>query len=204
MENILKQFVNIEKNIRRNNMAIIGLVVVMITMVITFGVTTFKTNTYFAAHRLVLEGDGLVRRASMMAEKDALIIEIKDFMNSFYHTFYTFDEYTIDSCLNLGFYKGDESLRTLYIQYKNEGWYNTILQENLSQSAHLNPDGFKIDVSAYPYKLSVTGVMILRRNKEVKRFALNGSCYLEQVTRNFPKNPHGFYIRNWKEERYPF
>jgi len=85
----------------------------------------YKTSTYFAKNRLVLEADGAVRRASMMAEKEALLIEIKDFMNSFYHTFYTFDEYTIDSCLNLGFYKGMRVYGRIY-SIQKRSWYNTM------------------------------------------------------------------------------
>lgn len=202
MEKILKEFVNIEKNIRKNNTAILAIAGVMMVMVIAFSVVIYKLNVFYASHRLVLESEGTVRRARVISEKEALIVEIKDFMCSFYSTFYSFNQYNIDSCLNLAFYKGDESLRNLYAKYKNEGWYNTILQENIYQTSTIDLNGFDIDVSSYPYNVSVRGIMILRKGDEVKRFSISGSCHLEQIARNFPKNPHGLFIRGWKEEKH--
>jgi hypothetical protein len=202
MKNVLNEFVDIEKNIRRNNLAVIGFFILCIVMVITFGVVTYKMNTYYASHRLILEPDGAVRKASMISEKDALIIQIQDFMSTFYSTYYSFNQYSIDSLVNLGLYKGDQSLRDLYNQYKNDGWYNTIIQENVTQNSTIDPKGFVINITCYPYQVSVKGAMILRKGDVTKKFYLGGSCLLESITPNFPKNPHGLFIRNWKEKKY--
>jgi hypothetical protein len=203
MENaVFKEFTNIEKNIRRNNLTVIGLIFLMIIMVITFVVALFKIDAYYASNRLVLERDGYVHKVSLISSKDALEIEIKDFMTSFYNSFYTFNQFSLDKNINIGLYKGDESIRNLYVKYKNDSWYNTVIQQNIDQVAEINEDGFTIDVSVYPYKVSVKGLMTLRKGEQLKHFILNGTCSVEVVTRDFPKNPHGLFIRNWMEEKY--
>jgi hypothetical protein len=203
MENrVLKEFASIEKNVRRNNLTVIGLIALMAVMVIVFALTLYRIDTFYASNRLVLERDGYVHRASMMSEKESLEIEIKDFMTSFYHTFYTFNQFSMDKNINLGLYKGDESIRTLYAKYKDDGWYNTVIQQNIDQIAEIKDNGFTIDVSVYPYRVSVDGLMALRKGDQTKQFILKGSCLVEVVTRDFPKNPHGFFIRGWKEDKY--
>lgn len=203
MENsVFKEFTNIERNIRRNNLTVIGLILLMIVMVITFVVALFKINTFYASNRLVLERDGYVHKASLISSKDALEIEIKDFMTSFYNSFYTFNQFSLDKNINIGLYKGDESIRNLYVKYKNDSWYNTVIQQNIDQVSAVNDDGFTIDVSVYPYKVSVKGLMTLRKGEQTKHFVLNGTCLVEVVTRDFPKNPHGLFIRNWQEDKF--
>lgn len=203
MENsVFKEFTNIERNIRRNNLTVIGLILLMIVMVITFVVALFKIDTFYASNRLVLERDGYVHKASLISSKDALEIEIKDFMASFYNSFYTFNQFSLDKNINIGLYKGDESIRNLYVKYKNDSWYNTVIQQNIDQVSAVNDDGFTIDVSVYPYKVSVKGLMTLRKGEQIKHFVLNGTCLVEAVTRDFPKNPHGLFIRNWQEDKF--
>lgn len=203
MENpILKEFTTIERNIRRNNLTVIGLIALMMVMVVVFVVALFKINSFYASNRLVLERDGYVHKVSMISEKDALEIEIKDFMTSFYSSFYSFNQFNLDKNINMGLYKGDESLRGLYVKYKNEDWYNTVIQQNIDQVSQIKDDGFTLDVSVYPYKVSVQGVMVLRKGDQQKQFVLNGTCMVEVVTRDFPKNPHGLFIRGWREEKF--
>jgi len=179
-----------------------GLLILMVVMIVAFSTVLYKMNVFYARNRLILDSDGSIRKVSVISQKEALTIEIKDFMCSFYNTFYSFNQYNIDSCLNLGFYKGDESLRNLYAQYKNDGWYNTIIQENVSQTSAINMDGFQIDVNAYPYKVAVNGLMTLRQGDVVRKFRLNGTCTVESVTPNFPRNPHGLFIRGWREDKH--
>lgn len=200
--NVLKEFSSIEKNIRRNNLTVLCLIGLMVVMVITFAITLYKLDTYYASNRLILERDGYIHKASVISEKESLEIEIKDFMTSFYHTFYSFNQFSMDKNINLGLYKGDESLRNLYVKYKNDDWYNTIIQQNIDQTSQISDNGYTIDVSVYPYKVSVQGVMILRMGEQIKQFVLKGTCSLEVVNRDFPKNPHGLFIRGWNEEKF--
>lgn len=200
--NVLKEFSGIEKTIRRNNLVVVSLIGLVALMAVVFAVSLYRMNLYYATNRLVLEGDGTVHRTAVMSQKEALEIEIKDFMTSFYATFYSFDQFSMDKNINLGLYKGDESLRSLYTRYKDDGWYNTVIQQNIEQVSEIDTNGFSIDVSGYPYKVMVTGSMLLRKGEQQKRFVLNGSCQIETVTRDFPKNPHGLLIRHWKEEKY--
>jgi hypothetical protein len=201
MKNVLEEFANIEKNVRRNNIAILGLIGLMAFMIIVFSITAYKLSTYFASHEKILEADGAVRHAAMVTEKEAIEIEIKDFMCSFYNTFYSFTQYNIDSCINLGMYKGDESLRDLYFRDTNSGWYNTIIQEGITQTSIIDPTSFNIDVTTYPYHVSVRGLMTCRKELTVRHFILNGSCTLERVKPDWPKNPHGFFIHGWVEDK---
>jgi hypothetical protein len=63
-------------------------------------------------------------------------------------------------------------------------------------------NGFSVDVSVYPYQVTVEGIMSLRKGDQTKQFLLKGTCQIEVVTRDFPKNPHGLFIRGWKEEKF--
>jgi hypothetical protein len=200
MEKLTKSFNDIERNIRQNNLAMIGLFILLFTLIIAFSISFYKMYVYESSRYLVLQSDGVPVRTHAVSGREAQIIEIKDFMSSFYGTFYSFDQYTIDTCLNLAFYKGDESLRNLYARYRNQGWYNTILQDNISQRAVI--ESFDIDVDSYPFKVSVKGTLYLQQADNVRKIPLNGSCQLFEVTRQFPRNPHGLFIHNWKEDRH--
>lgn len=195
---ILNDFNNIEKNISRNNYTVIGLIVLMCLMIVCFTVYVFKTATYFSNSQIVLESTGEIRKIHRVSPMEALEIEAKDHMARLYGTLYTFDQFNLDKQINAGLWLGDESLRKLYERYKNDGWYNNIIQYNIVQTAEVGD--IRIDLSVYPYKVYISGVILLRQADKVEKFSLNGSCVLETASRDFPKNPHGLFIRNWIEE----
>ena len=195
----LSEFNNIEKNIRRNNAVVLGLIVLFGVVIISFGWFSFKTSTYFANHQLILESNGEVRNVKGISNSEAKIIEIKDHLSKFYDSFYSFDQFNMDNKINTGLWLGDESLRRLYERYKGDSWYNNIIQYNISQTSSIL-EFEKVDISVYPYIVKIKGVMNLRQGDKIQRFTLNGSCTVEDVGRDFPRNPHGLFIRNWVEE----
>ena len=194
---ILEGYNNIEKNLRRNNFTVLGLIALVGIMIICFSVYVYKTATYFSNNQFVLD-NGEVRKISLVSANEAREIEAKDHIARFYASFYTYDQFNLDAQLNTGFWLGDESLRHLYDRYKTDGWYSNIIQYNINQVAE--PEEIHVDMTSYPYKVTVKGVVNLRQGDKVEKYSLCGSCILENVARNFPKNPHGLFIRNWQEE----
>lgn len=196
---IMEEFNNIEKNIRRNNIFVMAMTLLVGVIIISYAIFVYQTAKYFRNQGIGIElasGSVMTLKSLPMAEQK--LIEIKSHMRQFYSSFYSFDQYNMEQQLNAGLWLGGESLRKLYDSYKNDDWYNNIIQYNIFQSATIHE--YMVDADKYPYQVKVKGILTLRKEKEIQRFQLNGSCTLENVTRDFPKNPHGLFIRNWKED----
>jgi hypothetical protein len=193
---ILKHFNDIEKNIRRNNTVVRGLILLMIVMVIFFSIALVRISIYYSDNRIILETDGQARKVDKrVSDREALKIECQHHIAMFYGTFYTLNQFDFDKQIEASYWLGDESIRAVYKKYKSLGWYDKIIQDNIEMSAEITHAD--VDLTKYPYPVTVQGILIFRKGFNEEKFQLNGTCLLEKTSRKFPENPHGLFILNW-------
>ncbi|MFO7655665.1 MAG: hypothetical protein R6W78_01215 [Bacteroidales bacterium] len=200
MESILKEHSNIEKHIRKTNLVVWLLFGIVCIIIISFSVFFYRLSVFYSSNQLILEHDGSVRKVGVISENEAREIEIKDHLARFIDNFYSFDQNTIDKNINASLWLGGDCIKNLYFKYKNNNWYNKVIQLNIIQEAVPDYDQFKVDISTYPYKASASAVLYLKQGNATEKFQLNISCTLENVSRNFPNNPHGLFITELSEQ----
>lgn len=193
---ILKHINDIEKNVRRNNTIVWGLILLMIIMVVSFCIGLIRMSIFYSDNRIILEADGQARRIEKrISEQEALKIECQHHMSMFYGSFYSLNQFNFDRQIEASYWLGDESIRAAYKKYKNLGWYDKIIQDNIEMSSEVT--SVEVDLSKYPYPVSVIGILTFRKGFSQEKFQLNGTCFLESTSRKFPENPHGLFIIGW-------
>lgn len=115
--------------------------------------------------------------------------EIDNHMRMIYDTFFTYDSNNVKSQTAKGLSLMGEEGRLLNQTYISSGWYNNVIQNNLSSTSYI--DSIKIDASKEPYQIQAYGKQRIRRFniEEVRELDVTGSLY--NVARVIEKNPHG-------------
>lgn len=194
---VLDHFNDIEKGVRRNNTVVLGLIGLMAVIVVCFTFAVIRLTIYFSSNQSILEPNGEKRRIERkVSDREAIEIEAKHHIAMLYGYFYTLNQYNFDKQIEAAYWLGDESIRSAYKRYKNLGWYNSIIQENIEMEGEVG--AVEIDFSVYPYRVSVSGLLVFRKGSSQEKFELNGTCQLKAVPRKFPENPHGLYIIGWE------
>lgn len=196
---IIDHYNDIVKGQRVNNIKTRGIIILFGVMVLVYPVFLIGVVKHFDSNRIILEADGQPRNFKVVNEKQAREIEAKAHMERFYKTFYSFSVHNIDKNIEDAMWLGDKSIEKLYMYYKDElNWYNVLMKDNIIQISEIVE--INIDMGQYPYKVEIKGIMHLYRELVEKTYWLNGSCYLENIDPQYPRNPNGFLIRNWEQD----
>lgn len=123
--------------------------------------------------------------------------EGRDHVRRFHELFFTLDPdaSSIEEHIKEALPYGDESVSRLYLDTKEKGYYNQLIQAAASQEIQV--DSVQLDVTQYPYRFRTYARQQIIRltNITVRRLVTDG--YLRNVSRS-DINPHGFLIENFK------
>jgi hypothetical protein len=193
---IIGHFNDIERNIRRNNTIVRWLIVLFCIMVVCFSYAVIRLNIYYSDKQLILESDGEVRKIKDRITRDeALKIECQHQISMLYGSLYTMNQFNFEKQIEAAYWLGDESIRDAYRKYKNQGWYDQLLKDNIEvESEVVSVD---VDLTRYPYPVTVQGYVVFRKGFSNEKFILDGTCQIKKASRNYPHNPHGLFIMNW-------
>ena len=116
-------------------------------------------------------------------------VEIDNHVRMIYNTFFSYSPSNYKKQVELGLDLTGEKGRLLYQTYNGQGWFNTVVQNNLTVSSMV--DSIKIDAYTYPYKFKSYGKQFVRRFDfvEQRNLILEGELY--DQPRVMEKNPHG-------------
>jgi conjugative transposon TraK protein len=103
------------------------------------------------------------------------------------------DPKAIESNVTQALFLADESAKRAYDNYKESGYYNNLIQANISQ--HITVDSVLVDPGTFYAKCFATEQIIRATNVTTR--ALVSECYLRDVSRS-PNNPHGFIMERWR------
>ncbi|GAB3307661.1 conjugative transposon protein TraK [Hymenobacter tenuis] len=124
-------------------------------------------------------------------------VEAQDHVKRFHEYFFSLDpdakaiEYNISQALFLA----DQSARRAYDNLKESGYYNDLIQANISQD--IKVDSVVIRAASYPYYAKCYAHEQIIRASSVTTRNLISECYLRDVSRS-TNNPHGFIMERWR------
>ncbi|WP_324680832.1 conjugative transposon protein TraK [Hymenobacter sp. GOD-10R] len=150
-----------------------------------------------ALDNIYLLNNGQLMTASAHNVKENRPVEAQDHVKRFHEFFFTLDpdakaiEYNVSQSL----YLADASARREYENLKESGYYNDLIQANISQhiqvdSVAIQPNGDAYYAKCYAHEQIIRATTVTTRD-------LVSECYLRDVSRS-ANNPHGFLIERWR------
>ena len=148
---------------------------------------------------LMVNSQGQVIPARLANREETLKIEIQDFLNDWFQSYYTYDLNNLEEQREKGLWliSGDDG-KKLEKFYTESGWFTEVKRYSLSQETELLPQTLKITPQKGLYGFQAIGRMRLQRGGNVTEYYLRTSGFLREVSRSFPQNPHGFLIINYQ------
>jgi len=121
---------------------------------------------------------------------------MKGHIERFMTKFYQYDQWNYEDQIEASLWLVDQSGKDLYRFYKNNGYINTMIQSTSSQK-----------MTNIKVQLQENGSFIVQGTIEINKpgrkssnsYILTAQGRLEKVSQNYPKNPYGFLITNYKE-----
>jgi conjugative transposon TraK protein len=143
----------------------------------------------------ILAGDKALE-AVAADRKDNLAVEAKDHIRNFHQLFFTLepDEKVITANIGRALYLGDGSVKRLYDNIQEAGYFSRIISGNISQSVAV--DSIRLDMSAYPYPFTCWASQTLVRTSTVTTRNLVTTGWLRNTDRS-DNNTHGFLIERF-------
>ena len=174
----------------------------LLFMVLCFSVAAYaiyaarQTATAAQGRIYVLDQGNLLAAVSHNV-KENRPVEAKNHVKRFHEYFFTLDpdakaiEYNVSQALFLA----DESAQRAYESLKENGYYNNLIQANISQE--IKVDSVSINAASYPYYARCYAHQQVIRASTITSRQLISECYLRDVSRS-SNNPHGFLMEKWR------
>ncbi|UOQ69570.1 conjugative transposon protein TraK [Hymenobacter volaticus] len=177
------------------------------TLALLFMLLCFSVAAYaiYAARQTAAAAQGriyVLDQGNLLAAvshnvKENRPVEAKNHVKRFHEYFFTLDpdakaiEYNVSQALFLA----DESAQRAYESLKENGYYNNLIQANISQD--IKVDSVSINAATYPYYARCYAhQQVIRASTSTSR-QLVSECYLRDVSRS-SNNPHGFLMEKWR------
>lgn len=121
---------------------------------------------------------------------------MKGHVERFMTKFYQYDQWNYEDQIEASLWLVDQSGKKLYRFYKNNGYINTMIQSTSSQKM----TDIKVQLQEQGSFL-VQGTIVINKpgKTEGNSYLLTAQGQLKKVSQNYPKNPYGFLITNYKE-----
>ncbi|TGE03859.1 conjugative transposon protein TraK [Hymenobacter fodinae] len=162
-----------------------------------YAVYSARQTTAAAQGRIYVLDQGNLLAAVSHNVKENRPVEAQNHVKRFHEFFFTLDpdakaiEYNVSQSLFLA----DESARRAYENLKESGYYNDLIQANISQD--IKVDSVRINAARYPYYAKCYAhQQIIRASNTTSRLLIS-ECYLRDVSRS-SNNPHGFLMERWR------
>ncbi|MDC6367204.1 MULTISPECIES: hypothetical protein [Flavobacteriaceae] len=187
---------DIYKNLKRNNL-IVWAMTVLCASVAMYSV--YMSNKAAAnAERFVY---GISSNEKLLPLEQIEKAEIKQILKKahiehFLNNFYAYDQWNYKKRIEKALWLIDESGKGLYNHYKQSGYYNRMIQTTSSQS--IASSEIVIDGDGN-FQASAIIAINKANQEEPKRYVLKVAGKLKQVSQNYPLNPYGYLILDFKE-----
>jgi hypothetical protein len=110
--------------------------------------------------------------------------------------FYDYDQWNYKKKVESSLWLIDNTGKELYFFYKNRGHYNKMIQSSSSQSVY----DVKVTIDSTNNFILTCVVEINKPNQEAPRkYLLKAQGRLSKVSSNYPLNPYGYLITNFRE-----
>lgn len=165
-------------------------------------VFAYKTYVYQMNHVLTLDPEGDVKPLEMVNRDKVIKIECLDHMSKWFGSYYTYDQNNVDEQRERGlWYIDTDDGKKLEDFYKQKRWFDDVKKFNIKQTSELLPEEVVLDVSKKPYRFKAVALTSIRQGDELDYYKIYCTGVLKEVSRDFPKNPHGLMIDNYEEKK---
>lgn len=179
----------------------ITIAAIVFAVVSILGATFIAIYAYNSAlsNMIVVTTDGRILQADIAISSEGRKIEMRHHVERFLDMYYGYDQNN----------RTDRNERALWLiesgagkklndYYAQTGWFNNVVRYNLSQSVEIQ--SIDIEGEDEPWIFSATAfVNVKREGAKPGRYRLKSRGQLINVSRDYPKNPHGLLIINYRE-----
>lgn len=188
---------NIYKQLKRNNL-IVWAVVICSGCISIFSIWT-GVQARKNADRFIytISSDEKLLPLEQIEKKEVALIYKKSHVELFLKSFYEYDQWNYRKRIEKALWLIDsKDGKTLYEYYKQQGHYNRMIQTTSSQSVlDIEPQFDKNGNFLVTAKIEINKV----NQEEPKTYVLTARGTLKKVSENYPLNPYGFLIVDYKE-----
>lgn len=146
--------------------------------------------------KVYILANGKALEAYSSDRKDNVPVEARDHVKTFHQHFFTLDpdDKVIKANVTKALYLADSSVKRIYDDLKENGYYSGIISGNISQTVMI--DSIKIDIEQYPYRFKCFARQNIIRATSILDRSLITEGTLRNVSRS-DNNPHGFLIERF-------
>lgn len=146
--------------------------------------------------KVYILANGKALEAYASDRKDNVPVEARDHVKTFHQYFFSLDpdDKVIKSNVTKALYLADSSVKRIYDDLKENGYYSGIISGNISQTVLI--DSVKIDIGEYPYRFKCFARQNIIRTTSILSRSLHTEGTLRNVSRS-DNNPHGFLIERF-------
>ena len=190
---------NIYKALRRNRAITISTVIIGAVTIISSFVFAFNVYVYQMNHALTIDKNGDVLPLKYIAINEALKIRSAHHVEMFLKNFYQYDKGSFERRIEKALWLADESAENIYLLLQNEDWFEKVMQYNLVQEIEIKPDNILIEGNQVPFAFKASCIVRVIGQGQAKSYQMECSGIISKVHENYPLNPHGFLISEYKE-----
>ncbi|WET03344.1 conjugative transposon protein TraK [Flavobacterium sp. YJ01] len=173
----------------------------MLVILCCAAITSYSIYKSFSSVALMddkvyILANGKALEAFASDRKDNVPVEARDHVRTFHQFFFSLDpdDKVIKANVTKALYLADNSVKRIYDDLKENGYYSGIISGNISQTVIV--DSVRIDINEYPYRFKCYA----RQNIIRTTIILNRNLITEGTLRNVSRsdnNPHGFLIERF-------
>jgi hypothetical protein len=181
--------------LKRNNIAVIGVCAVCITVIICCFLLVSKMASSYQKHIYAVDSKGEIIPLRLLEKENTREIEIKANLDRFVDLYFDLDGFTIKKKLeNLLWLLGEEPKTTVKRQV-NSGYFNDFTNiAGLQQKAYILGNTIRLETKKEPYRATFR-VRLQRINGEaINYYIVDVDCLMIDVNKNYPLNPFGVLI----------
>ena len=165
---------------------------------IVFAFIIFKYNMN---HALTLDKDGEVLPLQWIERKKVLYIEIKDHLDKWFSSYYTYDQNNMEQQREKALWLvSAEDGKRLEDYYRSQGWFNDVVKYGIVQKTSLEVEKIQVYGNNEPFTFYASAIMEISRGQTKDVFRLEVTGAIGFVSPSWPWNPHGMLITNYQEK----
>lgn len=146
--------------------------------------------------KVYILSNGKALEAFAADRKENIPVEARDHVKTFHALFFTLDpdDKGITANIKKALYLGDGSVKRIYDDLKETGYYSALISGNVNQTISI--DSVVVNIADYPYRFRCYGTQQIIRPTSITTRSLITEGALRNVGRS-DNNPHGFLIEKW-------
>lgn len=194
---MLKTFQNIERNyqqMKRFFLICLGLMTLMSLSALFFSYHIYSQSR----EKIYVLVDGHALQVALSTDKQQnRPAQARKHIQDFHEYFYSLepDARQIEENIQKALYMGDSSVVTHHLNYKEKGYYNSLIAGSISQEIEI--DSIQVDFKAHTIEVRCYARQKLIRATSITSRELVSECELREVTIT-DRNPMGFLIENYR------